>query len=309
MELTRYTSPCDCGAALRLWEDTFGAAEAALEAPQLDGSENAHNLDILYLATEGDTLLGTIHATIPHNCPTIAGLSGMCTVPAARGTGLGRILFTKILEEIDSLGVEVSYLGTGNPIAAKLYHSLGFSFLPGSNVMVRYKRGDTVDFTHRVFDPTPTDVQLTPGSPALRIPLIPLVLHRGSLKVLDRNAGLMSSREMLQASCMGLYPKYAALPGFWGAVSGSGVLGAIASIAPADSGETVADFFCCDSFADTVPALLDTCRIHGASCLHIADHDTVKQSLVRKLGYRPCEATTIRIGAFTLPATVYRKDL
>ena len=307
MELTRYTSPCDAAAVLRLWADTFGAAEAALEAPQLDGSECDHNLDILYVATEGDTLLGTIHATIPHRCPTLAGLSGMCTAPAARGTGLGRILFTKILEEIDSLGVETAYLGTGNPIAAKLYHSLGFSFLPGSNVMVRYKRGDTVDFTRRVFDPVPTQVRILPGDPSLRIPLIPLVLHRGSLKVLDRNTGLMSSREMLQRSCMGLYPKYAALSGFWGAVSDTGTLGAVASIAPGEAGETVADFFCCDSFIQTLPQLLDICRQQGATCLHIADHDTGKQALATQLGYRPCESTAIQVGAFTLPAKVYRK--
>ena len=306
MELIRYTSPCDCSAALALWADTFGPAEAALEAPQLDGSECEHNLDILYLATEGDTLLGTIHATIPQSFPTVAGLSGMCTVPQSRGTGLGRILFTKILEEIDSLGVQTAYLGTGNPIAAKLYHSLGFSFLPGSNVMVRYKSGDTVDFTRRVFEPAPTTVDILPGSPAMRIPLIPLVLHRGRLKVLDRNTGLMSSREMLQPSCMGLYPKYAALPGFWGAVSETGVLGAVASIAPAE-GDMVADFFCCDSFAHTAAALLDTCTQAGATCLHIADHDEAKQTLVRQLGYRPCGPTAIQTGAFTLPATVYRR--
>jgi len=305
MELTRYTSPCDCSAALQLWEQTFGAAEAALEAPQLDGSECGHNLDILYVATEGNTLLGTIHATIPHRCPTLAGLSGMCTAPAARGTGLGRILFTKILEEIDNLGVETAYLGTGNPIAAKLYHSLGFSFLPGSNVMVRYKCGDTVDFTRRIFGPAPTQVQILPGDPSMRIPLIPLVLHRGSLKVLDRNTGLMSSREMLQRSCMGLYPKYAALPGFWSAVGEAGTLGAVASIAKNE--EMVADFFCCDSFTDTVPQLLDTCCEHGATCLHIADYDDQKRAIVQALGYRPCEPTAIQIGAFTLPATVYRK--
>lgn len=305
MELTRYTSPCDCSAALQLWADTFGAAEAALEAPQLDGSECGHNLDILYVATEGDTLLGTIHATIPHGCPTLAGLSGMCTAPAARGTGLGRILFTKILEEIDSLGVETAYLGTGNPIASKLYHSLGFSFLPGSNVMVRYKCGDTVDFTRRFFAPAPTQVQILPGNPGMRIPLIPLVLHRGSLTVLDGNTGLMSSRLLTQTSCMGLYPRYAALPGFWGAVSETGTLGAVASIA--ENEEMVADFFCCDSFADTVPQLLDACFRAGATCLHIADLDEHKVAIVQKLGFRPCEPTAIQVGAFTLPATVYRK--
>lgn len=307
MELIRYTSPCDCAAVLRLWEATFGAAEAALEAPQLDGSEQAHNLDILYVAVEGDKLLGTIHATVPRGCPSVAGLSGMCTVPESRGLGLGRILFTKILEEIDRLGVETAYLGTGNPVAAKLYHSLGFSFLPGSNVMVRYKHGDTVDFTQRIFGPTPTGITIRPGNPALRIPLIPLVLHRGKFKVLDRNTGLMSSREMLQASCMGLYPKYAALPGFWGAVSDTGVLGAVASIGPGENGETVADLFCCDSFAHTAAALLDTCAQAGATCLHIADYDTEKQALVQGLGYRPCGPTAIKVGPFTLPATVYHR--
>ena len=92
-----------------------------------------------------------------------------------------------------------------------------------------------------------------------------------------------------------------------GQASDTGTLGAVASVAPGEAGETVADFFCCDSFVQTLPQLLDTCHARGATCLHIADYDTEKQALATQLGYHPCESTAIQVGSFTLPAKVYRK--
>ena len=306
MELIRHTVPFAAQEVLSLWAQTFGAAEAELERPQVDGSETKENLDILYTGRKDGVLMGTIHATIPRMAPTLCGLSGMCVIPESRGTGLGRILFTKILEEIDGQGVEAAFLGTSNPVAAKLYHSLGFSFLPGSNVMVRYKNGDTVDFTKSVYGPKPEKVTILPGSPAMRIPMIPLVLHRGKQKLLDCNAGLFSSSEVTQVSCMGLYPKYTALDGFWGAVSEAGVLGAMASVQKTELGNR-ADFFCCDSFCETVGQLLDACRQScGDIYLQLAETDTEKRRIAEQLGFRAAEKKPLVLGQFTLQSVIYK---
>lgn len=311
MKLTRYVVPFDCTEVLELWGNVFGAAEAALEKPQIDGSEATENLDIVYTAAEGDTLLGTVHATIPKHAPTLCGLSGMCTVPQSRGKGLGRLLFATILEEIDRLGVETTFLGTSNPVAAKLYHSLGFSFLPGSNVMVRHTHDDTVDFTKRTYAPIPEAVRIVSGSPAMRIPLIPLVLHRGSQKLLDCNTGLLNSSLATQVSCMGLYPRYDALRkqggNLWGAVSETGVLGAVASAVKTELGVR-ADFFCCDSFLAGIPCLLDACsQTFGELYLHLAEMDTAKRSLAESLGFRTKEALSLQAGAFTFPGLIYTR--
>ena len=190
MELIRRVVPYDATSALKLLEDTFGHEEVVVEAPQLMGAEAAVNRDIVWEAWEGDQLVGTIHTTIPKGCPTICGLSAMATHPSVRGKGLGRILFAKIIEEYESQGVTTAFLGTSNPIAAKLYHSLGFSFLSGSHVMVRYHHGDTVDFCREYFSPVRQDCTILKDDSAIRIPLIPLVLMGGTTKVLDVNTGL-----------------------------------------------------------------------------------------------------------------------
>lgn len=312
MKLTRYIAPFDCKDVLQLWGEIFGEAEAALEKPQIDGSEISENLDIVYVATEGNALLGAIHATIPHICPSMCGLSGMCTTKASRGKGLGKILFTKILEEIDQRGVETTFLGTGNPIASKLYHSLGFSFLPGSYVMVRYSKGDTVDFTRRNYNSVPKVISVVSDTPSMRIPLIPLVLHRGQYKLLDYNTKILSSEEMVQLSCMGLYPRYAALQKqgghFWGATNENGVLGAVASAAVTEQGIR-ADFFCCDSFSIAIPELLDKCgRTLGTFYLHLAKMDTEKRLLAESMGFKVEAESDLQIGSYSLPGLIYQKD-
>jgi len=309
MELFRRTAPYDASAALKLLENTFGMEEVLVEAPQLDGREIAANKDIVWEAWGDDQLLGTIHATIPLNCPRICGLSAMATAPAARGKGLGRILFAKILEEVDSLGVKAAFLGTSNPIAAKLYRSFGFSFIPGSHIMVRYSQGDTVDFFRENYAPVCKDFQILKDDSAIRIPLIPLVAIGGNTKVLDVNTGLFHPDFVTQRSCMGLYPRYNALLAkgghFYAAVDSKGVLGAMVSTMPTKQG-TQADFFCCQGFENTLSRLLET--VNEKICLQIAECDEKKQDLAKSLGFSPVgEPIMLPCAEIWLPFRIYQK--
>lgn len=309
MELIRRTAPYDASAVLKLLKDTFGIEEVLVEAPQLDGREIAANRDIVWEAWEDDRLIGTIHATIPLAFPTVCGLSAMATAPAARGKGLGRILFTKILEEIDSQGVKAAFLGTSNPIAAKLYHSLGFSFVPGSHVMVRYLQGDTVDFCREHYAAVCEAFRILKDDSAIRIPLIPLVVMGGNTKVLDVNANLFHRDFVTQRSCMGLYPRYDGLLSngghFYAAVDERGVLGAMLSTLPTEAGIR-ADFFCCDGFEHILPQLLEACgeKVY----LQIAQCDEKKQELAKKLGFSPAgEPRLLPCGDVWLPFRIYMK--
>ena len=146
MEIVRYTSPFDYEELLTLIEETFGKSEAILELPQMNGVEAEHNTDWVYVAKEGDTILGTVHATIPRGRPELCGVSGACTTPAARGKGIAKKLFARMMADIDAAGVRVSFLGTGNAIASKLYSSFGFQYLSCSGVMVRLTGCNIVDF-------------------------------------------------------------------------------------------------------------------------------------------------------------------
>lgn len=288
MELIRRTAPYDATAALKLLEDTFGYEEVMVEAPQLDGREIGANKDIVWEAWENDQLIGTIHATIPIQCPKICGLSAMATAPAARGKGLGRILFQKIIEEIDGQGVQTSFLGTSNPIAAKLYHSLGYAFIPGSHVMVRYQEGDTVDFHRQMYLPVPETYNILKDDSSIRIPLIPLTVIGANTKVLDINTGIFHRDFLTQRSCMGLYPRYRKLLSegghFYAAVDGRGVLGALLSTMQTDRGIR-ADFFCCEGFEEMLPALLDACA--ASVYLQIAECDEKKKAIACTLGFSP----------------------
>lgn len=309
MELFRRVVPYDASAALKLLEDTFGYEEVLVEAPQLMGKEASVNRDIVWEAWEGDQLQGTIHATIPLDCPTICGLSAMATHPSARGKGLGRILFAKIIEEFESQGVTTAFLGTSNPIAAKLYHSLGFSFLSGSHVMVRYHRGDTVDFCREHYAPVRDDCRILKDDSAIRIPMIPLTLLGGNTKVLDANNGLFHRDFVTQRSCMGLYSRYDKLlkdgGHFYAAMDKQGSLGAILSTMPAEAGLR-ADFYCCDGFEGLLPKLLAACE--DKVYLQIAECDEKKQELAQRLGFSPIgKAELLRCGDVWLPFQTYRE--
>lgn len=309
MELIRRTVPYDASAALKLLEDTFGYEEVVVEAPQLMGNEVAVNKDIVWEAWENDLLVGTIHVTIPRSCPTVCGLSAMATHPSVRGKGLGRLLFAKIIEEFESQGVTAAFLGTSNPIAAKLYHSLGFSFLPGSHVMVRYCQGDTVDFCREHYAPVRGDCRILIDNSAIRIPMIPLVLMGGNTKVLDVNTGLFHRDFVTQRSCMGLYPRYETLLAkgghFYAATDEKGIVGAILSTMPTEVGIR-ADFYCCDGFEGLLSKLMDSCK--ETVYLQIAECDSKKQELAKALGFSPSgEAELLKCGDVYLPFRMYRE--
>ena len=309
MELIRRVVPYDATEALKLLEDTFGKEEVVVEAPQLMGAEVAANKDVVWEAWEEGCLLGTIHATIPRACPTLCGLSAMATHPSVRGKGLGRILFAKIIEEFESQGVTTAFLGTSNPIAAKLYHSLGFSFVPGSHVMVRYKEGDTVDFCRRNFTPIREDCRILKDDSAIRIPMIPLVVMGANTKVLDVNTGLFHRDFVTQRSCMGLYPRYDALlkqgGHFYATVDEPGFVGAILSTMPTETGIR-ADFFCCDGFEGLLSKLMDACD--EEVYLQVAQCDGKKQAMAAKLGFSPvADPQMLPCGEVWLPFIIYRR--
>ena len=190
--------------ALALLTRVFGVEEVALEEKQLGGFETAYNTDILFTAQEDGIMIGTIYLTIPKSFPQIAGASGMCTAPEARGRGAGKELFRMMVEEFDRRNVEASFLGTSNPFAARLYSEFGFSFITGSNVMARRTGKPLYDFYKTFY--TTSAVTYQKGNASFRIPIIPLVLMRGRDMLMDANTGIFSSESITQPSCMGLFP-------------------------------------------------------------------------------------------------------
>ena len=247
MEIKRHVSPFEADKLLDCVEKIFGATERKIEEPQLNGSEAELNLDVVYTATEGDEILGSIHATVPKCDPAIAGLSAMFTMPEARGMGLGKKLFAKIVEEIDSLGVKTAFLGTGNPIAEKLYASFGFRYLMGTGVMIRMKEGGIPDFISHRYDRAEGKITVANMTPAARLSIIPLAASTLDYSIYDANVGLGNPSIVTLPYCMSLYFRFMSLKEKGGAVlcatDERGIIGAVATTMPDGTGNYCFDFY------------------------------------------------------------------
>ena len=309
VEIIRYTSPYEYEKVLALIEQTFGTWEAQLELPQMNGDEADQNTDWIYVAVEDGEILGTVHATIPKKMPKFCGVSGVCTVPAARGKGVSKKLFGRMMDDIDAAGVELSILGTGNPIAAKLYSSYGFSYLSCSGVMARMKNMDIVDFYSKLCKDEPGEIQIVEGSADFRIPIIPLILLAPQ-GLLDCNTDLHSKGFFAQTCCMSLYQRYRDLAAkggrFYGAIGEDGTLGAIASVKETEQGMR-ADFFFVGKYDKAVPQLMEKCQENGPVYLQIMNGAKTKIAIAESLGYAPVEDVVQNYGGWTAPAKIYRK--
>ena len=312
MEIIRYTAPFDYAQVLSLIEKTFGKSVAMLELPQMNGTEKEHNIDWIYVAKEGETLLGTVHATIPQKESRICGVSGVCTTEAARGKGVAKALFARMMDDIDGAGVKVSLLGTGNLIAVKLYESFGFRYLVCSGVMIRLRDCDLVDFISKSYQAVSRGFEIIEGNAGFRIPIIPLILHQGCGFLLDCNTNLLGRGTLSQTCCMSLYQRYLTLRDkggqFFGALDENGLLGAIASVMPTETGLR-ADFFCCKNFDGAVPALLKQCEAQGDLYLQLSETDKRKQELAEALGYHAVESEMYHYGGCLIPTVIYRKSI
>ena len=320
MEMSRYNIPLADGEQTRevltLLSEVFGAEEAQVEKPTLTGEEGEHNLDILYTAREGGELLGTVHVTIPRTMGSIGVISGVCTAFSARRRGIGQALLERCVSDFDAAGGEAMFLGTGNHVAAKLYASFGFSFLPGSNVMARVNGGDHADFAERYFSEASGKLEIVEGSPAFRCLLVPLVLRRGGGLILDCNAELFSSMYVTQRSCAGLYPRYAGISAkgglFAGAVSPAGALCAIASILPMQDGMRM-DFFAHPDAEHCLPSLVEWCEAHSADYAPAyalaSDEDAAKRRLLESLGYREAGRQAYKSGPASIDCATMRYNI
>ena len=291
-------------------ERIFGVEERLLEEVQLNGSEAEFNKDIVFMAYEDEVLLGAIHATIPHKTPYLAGLSAMFTTEAARGKGLGKLLFGKIVEEVSRQGVRLTLLGTSNPIAAKLYAQFGFAFHPGSHVMTRFSQGAMVDLTRDYYAKMQGAATVSRGDASMRIPLIPLALQTEQGLILDINTAILNSSTVTQRSCMGLFPRYLALRerggDYFSAFDEAGTLGAVGSVAPQPDGAFRADLFALPAFESVIPEMIRKMEeAFGSIYFEIACGDTAKARLLKENGFRPTAESHFTAGDLTLQTVKY----
>ena len=311
MEIEIVKAPFDAEEVLNLIECTFGKGERELESLQLDGSESSLNDDVVFIARENGVMLGTMHITVPRDNPAIAGVSGVVTAEAARGKGVGGRLFSEAMKYLDSIGVEASFLGTGNPIAAKMYDKNGFRYIYGTGVMIRPRAGHETDFNRGYQECADGELTVSCGNQSLRIPIIPLAVHKSASVIYDINTDIICSSYMTQGSCMSLYPRYQRLEKSGGAYyvarDARGVIGAVMSVKDVDEKNRV-DFFAFESFSSAIPKMLDTVtEKHKEVFFEAAAMDSEKARMIKSLGYTKEEASVYSFKGFDIPTVRFYK--
>lgn len=193
---------------LPFWATIFGGELPDIERAVFLGSEVAYNHSTLYVQREDEQVAGTCFMMHSSTMPTLAGFGEVATAPPFRGRGIATALCRQAVADFRTAGGEAFFLGTVNPVAARLYHRLGWRKLAGATVMVNL----TADLAPEEFlvdyfrQPGPVDVRM--AGPEIRVPMIPLILTPHDSELLDANVSLYSCRYRTQNSCMGLYPRY-----------------------------------------------------------------------------------------------------
>lgn len=289
MELIRHEIPFESRGYLELLGRIFGQEEADLERIQVNGSENAYNEDIAFTVEDGGEVLGTSHITFSGQDRRIAGLSGLCTDPRIRGTGMGKKLFGAMVEEADAHQVEASFLGTNNPMAAELYAGFGYAYIPGTYTMARFSGTNRFRFFRRFLE-KPERVEIRKLDPGFRIPVVPLLLNEGPGFLMDSNAGIFNNREVTQVSTMGLYPKYLEIARNGGEVFGlcsaDGLAGGLVSVRRGQERPT-ADFFVCPGFSEESIRLIRAVReAEPEAVFAVSEADSAKQEVLLSAGWK-----------------------
>ena len=280
------------------WEGIFGSP-GDIRPEVFLGSETEHNSNIVYLRRRGQRLAGTCNTTTSKAVPALGGFGEVATDPEFRGAGIATELCRQAVEDFRATGGQALFLATGNGDAARIYHRLGWRRLARSNVMANITSGDSpeeflVDYFRSIGPP----ITVGAATPAVRIPMIPLVVMPHDWQVLDANpVGMFSTRHRLQSSCMGQYPKYDAVVrdgrGAWFAAYAAGRQVVGMSTARLDgSGACQVDGFAHRRFADVlddlVRAAMDWGAAKGATVISalLSVEDEAKRDMFESLDFR-----------------------
>jgi len=191
----------------RFWGQVFGESTAEFRG-LLSGGETAHNRTTVHVAWQEHAIAGACYVTVSAAVPFLGGLGGVAVAPCCRRKGIATALCRAARDHFRDCDGRALFLATGNPAAARLYHRLGWRKLAGANVWANIAGDESPEeFLVDYFRDGGT-ASAGPAGPAERITMIPLLVTPHDWQILDANAGMLSTRYAVQASCMGLCPRY-----------------------------------------------------------------------------------------------------
>ena len=285
------------------WDDIFEySAEHPPDVPPdaYLGSETDHNRLSVYLERPADTLAGTCAITVAKKHPILGGFGEVATRSGLRGSGIATRLCGRAVEEFRAAGGRALFLGTSEPTVRRIYHRLGWRKLAGADVMANISSRDTPEAFLVDYFRAPGQATVVPATPAVRVPMIPLLHAPHDWQVLDANAGMYSTRYCVQYSCMGLYRRYlAAVAGGKGdwfcARTADGRVVGLATVCGSGAACQVDGFthpYFAAAWPDLVAAAMQRAAVRGAGECRavVCVEDEEKRALFEGLGFREADA-------------------
>ncbi len=280
------------------WESIFGEGPPDIGREVFLGAEDEYSRSTLYLEQEGGKVAGTCFTMLSRTAPEVAGFAEVATDPQFRGRGIATRLCSQAVEDFRARGGQAFFLGTGNPVAARVYYRLGWRKLAGTNVMANISSGESPEGFLVDYFRQPGKAVIERAGPDVRVPMIPLIVIPHAWQVLDANVGLYSCRYCVQHSCMGLYLRYMRgldrdRDAFFAARPGDGRVVGLASARLDGAGGCQVDGFAHLNFSSAWNELMQAaCQWgidQGASKVQavVSVEDEEKQALFEALGLRP----------------------
>ncbi len=283
------------GELFALWEAAFDTSYEGFGGI-MRGQEIEDNRDFVYLVRRDGEIAGTCHLTISRSQPALGGFGEVVTAPSFRRQGIAAAVCARARDSFRHLGGQALFLGTGNPEALRVYHRLGWRKLAGANVMALVTEDSSPeDFLADHFRQGGS-VSVSPGTPAARVPMIPLIVSPHDWRVLDANVDLCSTRYKVQSSCMSLYHRYQALlqencGTFFEARTENGCLVGLSTARLLEPSICQVDGFTHGSHTtiwnDLIEAAVDWGREQGADCIRalVAVEDEEKRAGFESPGF------------------------
>ena len=176
----------------------------------LSGSEVQSNLIKLYVYENKDHILSSAVIVMNIQNPSIAAIGEVCTSLNSRGKGLANSLCEKIIEDyFSNYQNNAIFLGTVNPIAEKIYKSLGWKNIDNSLVMFYSKNQDDFESFLNIYNKNELRKKISEGNSNFRLSIIPFVLSIRSNNQIDLNSKINLINKT--SSCLGLFNKYESL--------------------------------------------------------------------------------------------------
>lgn len=261
------------------------------------GSEAEHNDTTVFFERSGDQFIGTCTLTVPKAMPVVADLGAVATHPDFRNRGVSTRVCGQAVQEFFDGGGQALFVGTGSPAAIRVYERLGCRKLPGADWWIRVADGEPPEaFLVDYFRRPAGSVTVGSGSPADRVPMIPLMASPHRWRVLDANARILSTA-YVSAGSFTHYLRYtqtvSELGGTWfTAKTYDGRAVGVASARPTPTGPWRVDGFTQSWYFDAWPELIGAAvnaaaESGAATCyVDVAFGDDEKLALLEAIGFR-----------------------